>query len=79
MSNGKDCTGHILGWDSAMPTQGNISSSKVIKYGKILFMVDCAERAKNKIIPRKLGYKNIDTIFVSHLYGDHICGLIAIL
>ena len=34
MSNGKDFTVHILGWDSAMPTQGNISSSQVIKYGK---------------------------------------------
>ena len=36
MSNGKDFTIHILGWDSAMPTQGNISSSQVIKYGKKL-------------------------------------------
>ena len=79
MSNGKNFTVHILGWDSAMPTQGNISSSQVIKYGKKLFMVDCAEGAQNKMIDRKLGYQNIDTIFISHLHGDHMFGLIAIL
>ena len=62
-----------------MPTQGNISSSQVIKYGKKLFMVDCAEGAQNKMIDRKLGYQNIDTIFISHLHGDHMFGLIAIL
>ena len=79
MNNGKDFIVYVLGWDSAMPTQGNISSSQVIKYGKKLFMVDCAEGAQNKMIDRKLGYQNIDTIFISHLHGDHMFGLIAIL
>jgi len=70
---------HILGCGSALPTLKHHSSSQVIEIRDKLFMVDCGEGAQMQLRRSRLRFTKINTIFISHLHGDHCFGLIGLI
>lgn len=69
---------HFLGTGSATPNkQGNTPSSQVVDCGgKDLYMIDCGECAQYKARKMGINLGNLSGIFISHLHGDHMLGLV---
>ena len=42
-------------------------------------MIDCAEGAQKMLLETKINHNRINTIFISHLHGDHCFGLIGLI
>ena len=65
----------ILGCGGAVPTKYRNPSAQVINIQEHYCLVDCGEGTQMQI--RRFGIKlqRIDTIFISHLHGDHYLGL----
>lgn len=70
---------HILGCGSALPTLKHHSSSQVIEIRDKLFMVDCGEGTQMQLRRSRLRFTKINTIFISHVHGDHCFGLIGLI
>jgi len=69
----------ILGSNSAIPAFGRNPTSQVINYNEHLFLIDCGEGTQMRFKPAGIKYSRIEHIFISHLHGDHIFGLIGLL
>lgn len=70
---------HILGCGSALPTLKHHSSSQVIEIRDKLFLVDCGEGTQMQLRRSRLRFTKINTIFISHVHGDHCFGLIGLI
>ncbi len=69
----------ILGCGSALPTRINNQSSQILTIRDKQYMIDCGEGTQIQL--RKFGIKTprLNHIFISHLHGDHIFGLIGLI
>ena len=69
----------ILGSSSALPTDARMLSGQLLSTTSHHFLFDCGEGTQFQL--RKFGapFSKIDTIFLSHLHGDHIFGLFGLL
>lgn len=65
----------ILGCGSALPTLQHLPSSQLIKLNGELFMIDCGEGAQLQMRKMNVRMSRLNTIFISHLHGDHVFGL----
>lgn len=65
----------ILGSSSATPTENRHHSSFILKFGSHKFMIDCGEGTQNRCLQYDINFQRIETIFISHLHGDHYLGL----
>lgn len=70
---------HILGCGSALPTGRHNPSSQIVEIRGKLFMIDCGEGTQLQIRRSKLNFTKIYAVFISHLHGDHVLGLIGML
>lgn len=70
---------HILGCGSALPTLKHWPSSQIINLREKLFMIDCGEGAQVQFRRSRQKFSRLSHIFISHLHGDHIFGLIGLL
>ncbi len=70
---------HILGCGSALPTLRHWPSSQLINLREKLFMIDCGEGAQVQFRRSRQKFSRLSHIFISHLHGDHIFGLIGLL
>jgi ribonuclease Z len=69
----------ILGANAAMPAHGRHLSAQVLDIGEELFLIDCGEGTQIRMMDLKIKKHKINQIFISHLHGDHIFGLIGLL
>ncbi len=69
----------ILGSNSALPAHGRHPTSQVLNIHDRLFLIDCGEGTQMLLEKYKVKHGRIDNIFISHLHGDHIFGLIGLL
>jgi ribonuclease Z len=69
----------IIGSGSAKPTRKRNASAQVLTYGKIHFLIDCAEGTQLQLSILKISPMRISHIFISHLHGDHYFGLIGLI
>jgi ribonuclease Z len=69
----------ILGSNSAAPTSERFSSAQVLKAGREILLLDCAEGTQIQLRRNKFSLLKINHIFISHLHGDHFFGLIGLL
>lgn len=69
----------ILGSNSAMPAYGRHLSAQVVNVGGELFLIDCGDGTQGQLMDFKIKTGKISRIFISHLHGDHIFGLIGLL
>jgi len=70
---------HILGCGSAAPTLNRRASAQAINVRNNWFLVDCGEGTQLQLRKYKIKFQKINEIFISHLHGDHIFGLIGLL
>ena len=69
----------LLGTNSASPTPGRFTSSQVLELEGQSYLIDCGEGAQIRMQQFGIKKSKIDQIFISHLHGDHINGLIGFL
>lgn len=65
----------VLGSNSAVPAYNRHMSCQVMQIGHKLYLIDCGEAAQHQLIKSKVKMNKIDSIFISHLHGDHYFGL----
>lgn len=69
----------ILGFASATPLSTRFTSSQVVSFNQKPYLIDCGEGTQILLRKYKVGFSKIDQIFISHLHGDHIFGLVGLL
>jgi len=67
----------FLGTSSGVPTKSrNVSGIALVeKAGKRWHLIDCGEGTQHRILSSKLSVNKLETIFVTHVHGDHCYGL----
>lgn len=65
----------ILGSNSALPLHGRHPSAQVLSCEQGCFLIDCGEGTQIQLLDYKIKRTKIDSIFISHMHGDHIYGL----
>jgi ribonuclease Z len=68
---------HCLGTSSGVPTKKrNVSATALtLPDTKAWVLVDCGEGTQHQLLHSKLALANLDTIFITHMHGDHCYGL----
>jgi len=69
----------ILGSSSALPTANRFPSAHALNVHERLFLVDCAEGTQMQLRKYKLKLSRLEHIFISHLHGDHVLGLVGLI
>src|SRR5579872_4383840 len=70
---------HFFGTASAVPTRERGLSCTAITYEGAIAFFDCGEGSQRAIINASLGFNKECNIFITHLHGDHVVGLLGIL
>ena len=70
---------HILGCGSALPTLKHNASCQIVEIRGKFMMVDCAEGAQTMLRHTHVHFSKLQSVFISHLHGDHCFGLIGLM
>ena len=69
----------IIGSSSATEANGRHQTAQVLKKDKFTCLIDCGDGTQSQLKRRKVNYQKINTIFISHLHGDHYLGLMGLI
>jgi len=69
----------ILGCGSALPTRDNFPTSQILEMRDKQFMIDCGEGTQIRMRQMNVKTNRLGHIFISHLHGDHVFGLIGLI
>ena len=69
----------ILGTSSALPTSSRYPTAQVLHVSGRFFLIDCGEGTQTQMRKYNIGFSKINHIFITHLHGDHIFGLIGLI
>ena len=64
-----------LGTSGMMPLPGRFLTSALVRREGELFLFDCGEGTQVSLKMLNLRWKQISTIFISHMHADHVTGL----
>lgn len=70
---------HTLGCGSAKPSLRHHPSCTVVEHRGTLYMIDCGEGAQLSFMRQHLRSGRLRHIFLTHLHGDHVLGLVPLL
>ena len=62
-----------------MPQLEKFPSAQVLQVNNKFFLIDCGEGTQFQMLKYDIPKHKIDHIFISHLHGDHVFGLIGLL
>ena len=68
----------ILGCYAATPRTFTNPTSQVLEIANHTFLIDCAEGTQVQLRKNKVKFSKINHIFISHLHGDHVYGLVGL-
>jgi len=68
----------ILGCYAATPRSFSNPTSQVLEIRNHLFLIDCGEGTQVALRKNKVKFSKIKHIFISHLHGDHVFGLVGL-
>lgn len=74
-----DFTLRVLGTASAMPVPDRHQSAQVLSVHGRSFLIDCGEAVQRQLARYRIPMMKIDSIFISHIHGDHVFGLFPLL
>ena len=69
----------LLGTNSAVPTADRFTTAQVLNVQSNAYLIDCGEGAQIRMQQFKVRRGKINAVFISHLHGDHINGLVGFL
>ena len=69
----------IMGTASAMPVVERYQSAHVLEIRERLFLIDCGEGVQRQLLKNRVSLAKLDSIFISHIHGDHLFGLFPLL
>ncbi|MGI0090655.1 MAG: ribonuclease Z [Nitrososphaerales archaeon] len=70
---------HFLGTSSAVPTKNRGLSCTAISYENSIAFFDCGEGSQRAVINARLGFNRDCAVFITHMHGDHVVGLLGLL
>ena len=66
----------ILGYNSAIPTLNSHPTAQYLSIDEQGILIDCGEGTQVQLRKAKIKFNTIKYIFISHLHGDHVFGLV---
>ncbi len=69
----------ILGSGAALPARGRHPSAQVLNANGSFYLIDCGEGTQDRMREIGIPIQKINTIFISHLHGDHYLGLVGLI
>ena len=69
----------IMGTASAMPVVERFQSAHVLDVHGRSFLIDCGEGVQGQLKRYGISLMKLDSIFISHIHGDHLFGLFGLL
>lgn len=69
----------ILGCHSATPRVNAHPTAQHLQINNRHFLIDCGEGTQRQMRLYKVGFSKINHIFISHLHGDHVFGLVGLI
>ncbi|MEM4473304.1 MAG: ribonuclease Z [Archaeoglobaceae archaeon] len=69
----------FLGTGGTVPSPDRNTSAIFVQYSKYRFLFDCGEGTQRQIIAAKLGFRNLDHIFITHMHTDHFIGIFGLI
>jgi len=69
----------ILGFNSAIPTINANPTSQYLNIRDSGILIDCGEGTQVQLRKAKIKFNSINQIFISHLHGDHVFGLLGLI